>query len=807
MGFRLVSPPFLRSQVLSSSTVHAGTYVTIITKATFRLVPGRLELIEDHPDEILTSDEHVDGDPQKSVRRPADTAPFKPSPEVMLVGSAFAPQGRSVARLLARLAVGSVDKSIDVEQDRHFDLDNRLVDGPLFRAMPLTYERAGAAADSWNPVGIAADGKRDQRGRLALPNLQPPGFTLRGPGNTVPAIGYGPIAATWPSRVEHSATHGGSPEGRQHLSAPSDQWLDEILPDESIILENLHPQHPSFSTRLPGLRLRVRTSQPSEFTMTPDTLFIDTDRLIATLCWRKRLGVGLAQNIDFAIRVEGLPVSARQDTMVIDLDQETETHPKVELPAAVHHSGDERLSSPTLEFDMSSDSKGDLPFTSAHAWGGPLTSTGGTISPPNLTLPKVDAPPTKPATTAAPHPPAPPNSVPSLGTIAQPSVPAVVAAPMVNAAMLSDPIVAKPLQSVAPVSPSPRVPVPALVQNSREMALGVRLSGPANSEVSVPIISGGIEMKAAASRGLLAVSNAAAGPRVEARAPGKDATDSPSARPAEIDILHCDTSQAPSLRLEASLAMQLPDRTENPPEPAKVERGKPPPPPPPPVDRPKKEQRDGLDDFVWLLARGNATSFEDLQAILRRGPSSGMLHPWVLVECFLHVALDELALLRATVDAALPLSKTDKRLKETLDAVDETLKMPLQGAGDFVTGLVRQIREAWARANRSFPPHFISANVERSLVEKRTFQTRRVLGSDHVRASLSTVAAASHEVAAPSGPLVVAYLPQVVVEALPMHRSLPVRIIGELRPQQDPLESSALCLKPFALARRLSVTT
>src|SRR5690606_34222381 len=90
---------------------------TVIAKVTYEIVPGECAIAA--PDPIHDADLHWD-DASSSVRTPADLVPMKVAPEVTLSGSAFSAGGRATSRVTARLAVGSVDKSVDVWAPRQF---------------------------------------------------------------------------------------------------------------------------------------------------------------------------------------------------------------------------------------------------------------------------------------------------------------------------------------------------------------------------------------------------------------------------------------------------------------------------------------------------------------------------------------------------------------------------------------------------------------------------------------------------------------------------------------------------------------
>ncbi|MDI1435957.1 DUF2169 family type VI secretion system accessory protein, partial [Polyangium sorediatum] len=284
-----------------------GWVFTVVCKATFSLAPGTSPLAED-PEDIAAADEHWDDDTNRSLRVPSDVVPFKPRADVLLVGSAHAPQQVPARSVVARLLVGEVDKSIEVTQDRWFQPDGSLAEGQRFTRMPLVFERAGGGPDTANPVGVRA-GWADAMGRVRVPNITWPGVTLRAPSDFVEPVGFGPLAPAWPARRERlgALARGSLPERwyeshipdgfdfRYFNAAPPDQQTDFIPPNARILLENLHPSVPRLVTSLPGLApvflVEGRGQGPQP--MRADTLWIDTDRLLCTLTFRAQIPIRL----------------------------------------------------------------------------------------------------------------------------------------------------------------------------------------------------------------------------------------------------------------------------------------------------------------------------------------------------------------------------------------------------------------------------------------------------------------------------------------------------------------------------------
>ena len=297
-------PPFVTGSVTWHEQPGQWT-LTVVCKVTYALQPGT-SVVATEPEGINERDNHWDDDPGKGVYAPGDLAPYKPRPEVVLVGSAFAPRREPVRSLFARLVVGGVDKSIEVTGPRTITRDGSVSEAQKWTQMPLRYERAAGGDDSWNPVGIDPS-VVDTYGRRALPNLQPPGLMDAENARVIPTVGFGPIASRWLVRsaklgalvgafAENTWTEtplGSEFDGSYFQAAPSDQLVDELRPDEPILLENMHPEIERFSTRLPGLRPHMRVEieglPPWEPDFAADTLWIDTSRAIATLTFRAQI--------------------------------------------------------------------------------------------------------------------------------------------------------------------------------------------------------------------------------------------------------------------------------------------------------------------------------------------------------------------------------------------------------------------------------------------------------------------------------------------------------------------------------------
>ncbi len=199
---------------------------------------------------IRTSEEnHWDDDPRREPLFAQRPRPVQARAGGLLVGNAFAPRGEPVSRLVARLIVGNVDKSVVIHGERSFSQDGALRPGTRFRRMPLRYERAAGGPGTTQPRG------RDPRDGHARRGA-PPQPGAAGPQRDAPRrvhragglrahrrrLARAARAARPQRRVVDRERWRPSPipewlDQRFFMSSPADQYLDELRPNERIVLE------------------------------------------------------------------------------------------------------------------------------------------------------------------------------------------------------------------------------------------------------------------------------------------------------------------------------------------------------------------------------------------------------------------------------------------------------------------------------------------------------------------------------------------------------------------------------------------
>ena len=184
-----------------------------------------------------------------------------------------------------------------------------------FTEMPLAWARAlGGEGYGPNPVGkglseaVGLDGVL----RRPLPNVEDPAALVTSPDDRPEPAGLGPLSPLWAQRRAKLGTYGDDYVERHWPWFPEDfDWAyfnaapaalqveGYLRGDEPVVLENLHPEHQRYVSRLPGLRVRCFVTRVGErgeerfdeVEMRLDTLWIDADAERLVLVWRGWTGV------------------------------------------------------------------------------------------------------------------------------------------------------------------------------------------------------------------------------------------------------------------------------------------------------------------------------------------------------------------------------------------------------------------------------------------------------------------------------------------------------------------------------------
>ena len=249
--------------------------LTVVVKGTFDLVVDGPATFAEEPVEP-TGELWVDDDVEKPLATPSDFALLKPRGEVMVIGNAWAPEGRPAAAVMCSSASAPREA---LRRVRRPDVARRGAGEPHVRAHSV---RVDAVDDGQsvrgpgyapNPYGRGRKPEQLEDGSHAmrLPNVEDPNRPRRRSGRDAAARGGRPAAAhvARPDAVRRHLRRRVSaralavlPQGLHWAffqEAPKDQRLKDgyFNGDESIELVGLHPVRGTVRSALPAVVPRV----------------------------------------------------------------------------------------------------------------------------------------------------------------------------------------------------------------------------------------------------------------------------------------------------------------------------------------------------------------------------------------------------------------------------------------------------------------------------------------------------------------------------------------------------------------------
>ncbi len=194
-----------------------------IVKATFTLGAGSTPRVTVADEQVpVTMAPKYHGDPAtSSLAESTDMSLMKPSTDVLIVGSAYAPHGRPTRTMDVSATVGPIRRTARIVGDRIWESDGisyRATVPQPFETMPLMWERAyggrdktekGAREEPRNPVGTgfrAGNGKELIEG-LALPNIEDPKDPVTSWKHQPVPVCFAPIAPHWEPRRSYAGTY------------------------------------------------------------------------------------------------------------------------------------------------------------------------------------------------------------------------------------------------------------------------------------------------------------------------------------------------------------------------------------------------------------------------------------------------------------------------------------------------------------------------------------------------------------------------------------------------------------------------
>ncbi len=305
---------------------HGARHWVVAVKATFSILPdGSTEIADEQPEPLLMPEYF--GEPgASSLRYEADLVDGKPGTDVLVLGTAYAPEGKPCTKMNVGLRFGSLQKSLTVYGDRVYER-NRAglpeVSAPVpFLEMPIVYERAFGGFDQEdpnpqlqkmffpNPVGCGVAAKSSRLLGKPVANIEFPDGAHR--KNEAP--GFGPLCSYWDPRRRYQGTYDGAwvqsqkpllpldYDPRINMCAPVDQQVEPHLRPGGVevMLVGL-TRGGRLGFRLPDPYFGFRTHfgsytkrPPVEHRAQLHTVIIEPDYPRVSMVWHTRLSCGNA---------------------------------------------------------------------------------------------------------------------------------------------------------------------------------------------------------------------------------------------------------------------------------------------------------------------------------------------------------------------------------------------------------------------------------------------------------------------------------------------------------------------------------
>ena len=293
--------------------------LVVVIKGTFTL-PRNGERVGLYPEQLpLVMADTFTGEPGFSAPvHEVDYAPRKHFCDVLLLGSAYAPEGRPATRVPVGLRIGNWQKTFAVVGDRVWDASLsgiRASPAQPFIQKPISYDVAFGGSDTlhedpakhaWylpNPVGRGFHKhlRSEWVDGTPLPDTEELNRPVTRPDEGYAPMAYGPIGRSWPERLRYAGTYDQKwldehfpflpPDfdERYYQASPADQQLAHPVGGQQVVLANLTPDG-SRIFELPNFEAPVtvfaKDGKREDYKATLDTIVFEPGMDRFTMSWR-----------------------------------------------------------------------------------------------------------------------------------------------------------------------------------------------------------------------------------------------------------------------------------------------------------------------------------------------------------------------------------------------------------------------------------------------------------------------------------------------------------------------------------------
>ena len=294
--------------------------IVVVVKGTFQ-IPAVADIeprVADEQVPLVLADEFTGKPGFSATVCECDYAPGKPLCDVLLNGSAYAPNARPAERVTVEFSFAGRSKRLDVYGDRVWE-QGLLSNGPSepepFLIKPISYDVAFGGCDTDpdnlkksmsfpdNPIGMGYYPLTKGKHLIGkpLPNTSETGRPVNQRVGDYRPMAFGPIGRIFPPRLSFAGTYDDDWQAnvfpflpadfdpRYFQCAPPDQQFPYPLGGDEIVINNLTP-HGRTAFRLPRIDLPVEfidaRYERDEQQAVLDTIVIEPDMGRFTLAWR-----------------------------------------------------------------------------------------------------------------------------------------------------------------------------------------------------------------------------------------------------------------------------------------------------------------------------------------------------------------------------------------------------------------------------------------------------------------------------------------------------------------------------------------
>jgi hypothetical protein len=286
-------------------------------KATFN-INGDVSLAEQQVP-LVESDEYFGEPGSSSMLYASDMMPAKPSTDVFLCGTAYAPHQQHAQSFDVSLKVANRIKIIRVFGDRRWEdgfFGARISEPEPFLEIPLIFEKAfgGKAITKngeefsyeFNPVGM---GFKHSKGiepidGSPLPNLEDPRNLIKNPNQKQYPSLFGPICSSWQPRLQYAGTYDENWQKKRvpylpddfnpkfYNAAQPDLIFNQYLEGREIIEVFNASKEGYLKIKLPSISFIVKalvSDDVKEISVNLETICIEPDYDRLTMLWKGKL--------------------------------------------------------------------------------------------------------------------------------------------------------------------------------------------------------------------------------------------------------------------------------------------------------------------------------------------------------------------------------------------------------------------------------------------------------------------------------------------------------------------------------------